>query len=201
MGRFVTTFFLLLGIAIVSVNGISLSWLGPGVGTRIEGRKVVRDADQVQASFSKGDSLDEAYMLFGGDAEQRRNSLSHATLAGLASHHARFIAERYPDFHRCSSPGAKPAQQFTEVMSFVAADRAARDTLGEALELFEKRVREGGDRTCIRVRGARLSLDSVQIDTGSGIEDLSDEMLPKFAESNFVLAESVKIEDCQTLLR
>ena len=53
MGRFVVTLFLLIAIGIVAVNGISFSWLDPrGVGTRIEGREVVLDADQLEARFS-----------------------------------------------------------------------------------------------------------------------------------------------------
>lgn len=202
MGRFVVTFFLLIAIGMVAVNGISFSWLEPrGVGTRIEGREVVLNADQLEARFSMVGTLDESYMLFGGDTQQRPNSITHATLAGLATHQARFIAERYPDFHRCSSPGAKQAQAFTQPMSFVAADRAALDTLSEALALFEERLREDGDRTCIHVKGAPLSLDSVRVDTEGVSEDISHEVLPKFAGVNFVLAETVEIEDCRTLLR
>ena len=45
MGRFVTVFFLIVATEMIAVNGISFSWLDPrGVGTSIEGRKLVLES-------------------------------------------------------------------------------------------------------------------------------------------------------------
>ncbi len=86
-----------------------------------------------------------------------------------------------------------------EPTNFVAADRATRATLSQALDLFEDRLASGGDRTCIRIRGAELSVDSVR--TIDGDHDLTAQIVPAFAKSHLVLAEEASIEDCQPLLR
>lgn len=202
MGRFIVFLLGIVGVAMASVNGVSLRSFDPrGVGTRMEGREVVREVDRVTARFTKVGSLDESYMLFGGDAAQRSNQINHATVAGLATHHARFIAERYPDFHMCSSPGASQAKRLIEPMSIVATNRAAVSELQRALELFEERLQSGGERTCVHVVGAPMTLDSVHLDLGETREDITGEFAAMAEQAAFVLAESVEIEDCQTLLR
>jgi hypothetical protein len=207
MGRFILTFLLLVGAALVSVNGIGflaeipLSLDLGGVGTQVEGRSVVRRADRVEARFTKIGSLEESYMLFGGDASQRANQINHASFAGLPTHDARAIASRYPDFYMCKSPGAKWAQDRTEAMSIIAGNREAVRTLERALALFNERLQAGGERTCVRVKGAPLSLDSVELDLGEQREDVTAKFQQMAAQTSFVLAESVEIEDCQTLLR
>jgi len=200
MGRFMLGILVVAGLGLLLSNGVSTSWLDVrGVGTRVEGREVFRDASQIEARFSVTGSLDDTFMLFGGGIEKHRNSLTHATVAGLAIRHARLIAERYPNFHLCKSPGAPQAQRLTETLSFVAADRAARDTLGEALDLYEERLRGDGERTCIRVTGTPLSLESVRLKQNG--EDITREVAPAFAENRLVLAKRVQIEDCRALLR
>jgi hypothetical protein len=202
MGRFIILFVLMCGVAVASVNGVSLSSFDPrGTGTTVEGRKLVRVVDRVEARFTRLGPIDESYMLFGGDAAQRANRINHATVAGLATHHARFIAERHPDFHMCSSPGASQAKQRVEPMSIGAKDRASVSELQRALKLFEERLQTGGERTCIHVVGEQLSLDRVQLDLGETTEDVTGEFSKGTAVTNFVYATSVETLDCQTLLR
>ena len=198
MGR-ILFFILLVGTGWFVLNVIGISIDPRGVGTKVQGREVIRDADQLEARFSVVGSLHESYMLFGGDAQQRRNSITHATAAGLPIRNARSIASTYPDFHMCKSPGAKQAMQHTQTLSFVAADRAALNTLVEAVELFEERIRAGGERTCISVTGAPISLDSVVVVENGA--DLTRDVAPVLNQSKLVLAQSVQIQDCQSLLR
>jgi hypothetical protein len=198
MGRLLA-FAVIMGASWLLVNHLGLSIDPRGVGTRVEGREVVRDSGQLEARFSRVDSLEDTYMLFGGDAAQHRNSLSHAIIAGLPMRHARLIAASHPDFHLCKSPGAEQAQRLTENLSLVAADRAVRNALEEALGLYEDRLHGSGERTCIRLRGASLLLDSVRGRENG--EDITAEVTPHFERSHFVLAERVKIEDCSALLR
>jgi len=192
-------FILLVGTGWFLLNLIGVSIDPRGVGTTIQGREVIRDADQLEARFSVIGSLHESYMLFGGDAQQRRNSITHATAAGLPIRNARSIASVYPDFHMCKSPGAKQAMQHTQTLGFVAADRAALDALVEALELFEERLGSGGERTCISVTGAPISLKSVVIVENGA--DITRDVAGAVNQSELVLARSVQIQDCQSLLR
>jgi hypothetical protein len=180
------------------VPGLPALGLG-GAGTRTQGRQVVRDAGQLEAEFHRVGSLDDRYMLFGGTATRQANSITHAVVAGLPIRWAREIAASYPDFHLCRSPGAAQAKRLTEHLSFVAADGAARDTLEEALDLFQTRLRGDGDRTCIHVQGAPLALDAVRVEeTG---EDITGQLPPAFTDVDYVLAERVEIQDCAPLLR
>ncbi len=83
MGRFFF-FILLVGTGWFLLNVIGISIDPRGVGTTIEGRNIILDADQLEARYSVVGSLHESYMLFGGDVQQRRNSITHATRRGPA---------------------------------------------------------------------------------------------------------------------
>ncbi len=184
------------GWFVLNVIGISID--PRGVGTRIERRNIILDADQLEARYSVVGSLHESYMLFGGDVQQRRNSITHATAAGLPMLNARAIAAVHPDFHMCKSPGAKQAMKYTKTLSFVAADRAALNTLIEAVDLFKERLQSGGERTCISVTGAPLSLESVVVVENG--EDITRDVAGAINQTKLVLAQSVQIQDCQSLL-
>ncbi len=198
MGR-VFFFILLVGTGWFLLNVIGVSIDPRGVGTKVQGREVIRDAGQFEARFRMVGSLHESYMLFGGDTQQRRNSITHVTAAGLPILNARSIASVYPDFHRCKSLGAKQAMQHTQTLGFVAADRAALNTLIEAVDLFEKRLGTDGERTCISVSGAPISLKSVHLEHNGA--DITRDVAPSLKESKLILAQSVQIQDCQSLLR
>ena len=198
MGRFLF-FALLVGTGWFLLNVIGVSLDPRGVGTQINGREVIRDAGQLEARFSMVGSLHETYMLFGGDAQQHRNSITHVIAAGLPILNARAISDIYPDFYMCKSPGAKQAMRHTQTLSFVAADRAALNTLIEAVDLFKERLGSGGERTCISVTGAPIRLESVHIVQNDA--DITRDVAPSLKETKLVLAQSVQIQDCQPLLR
>jgi hypothetical protein len=198
MGRFVF-FILLVGTGWFVLNVIGISIDPRGVGTTIEGRNVILDADQLEARYSVVGSLHESYMLFGGDVQHRRNSITHATAAGLPILNARAISAVHPDFHMCKSPGAKQAMKHTKTLSFVAADRAALNTLVDAVDLFKERLHSGGERTCNSVTGAPLSLESVKVVENGA--DLTRDVARAISQTQLVLAQSVQIQDCQSLLR
>ena len=198
MGRFFF-FILLVGTGWFVLNVIGISIDPRGVGTTIEGRNVILDADQLEARYSVVGSLHESYMLFGGDVQSRRNSITHATAAGLPILNARAISAVHPDFHMCKSPGAKQAMKHTKTLSFVAADRAALNTLVDAVDLFKERLQSGGERTCISVTGAPLSLESVKVVENGA--DITRDVAGAIKQTQLVLAQSVQIQDCQSLLR
>ncbi len=192
-------FLLLLGSSLALLDTVGLSSLGPrGIGTRVDGSQVVRDAGPLEARFSRIGALDDTYMLFGGDMMRPRNSLTHAFLAGLPIDDARAIAADHPDFHLCKSAGAPRAQERTRSLNLVAADRAARSALEEAVDLYRERLQENGERTCIRVQGAPLNLESVHLEGGGA--DVTAEVTRAFGKAELVLAERVDLQDCAALL-
>ncbi len=99
----------------------------------------------------------------------------------------------------CKYPGVKQAMQHTQSLSFVAADRAALNTLVEAVDLFEERIGTGAERTCISVTGAPISLESVHLVQNGA--DITRDVAPALNKFKLVLAQSVQIQDCQSLLR
>lgn len=197
MGRLL--FFLaLLGAGWMLVNRVEVAaWItSEPVGTRTEGRRVVRDTGQVEAEFTRLGPVSDSFMLFGGIAGK---GITHASVGGLALRHARLIAARAPDFHLCASPGARQAQSLTEDLSFVAENRSARRALAEAVRLHKERVGSNGPRTCITVEGAELAFDRVRWKHDGS--DFSHEVAPVMARSRLVLAETAEVVDCEALLR
>ena len=102
MGR-VFFFILLVGTGWFLLNVIGVSIDPRGVGTTIQGREVILDADQLEVRFSMVGSLRETYMLFGGDEQQRRNSVIHVTAAGLPE-----VISREPSLTFAASANALP---------------------------------------------------------------------------------------------
>lgn len=168
------------------------------VGTRIEGNTVHRLADEIEGRFQRVGSLEATWMVFGGDPGGQRNALAHATVAGLDLRAAQSIAARYPDFHRCSSPGAGEAQGQTETLAVVAANGLAREAVRDAVRQHDARLRSGGERTCLSLRGATLSLEGAR--TVEGDHDLSGRLVPAFRRVRFILAEEARVRDCGPLL-
>ncbi len=199
MGRF--CFFLLLIVgALMLVNrvGIDLPSFG-STGVSESGREVLLETGDLDVRFTAHGSFGDEFMLFGGAEMRQRNAISHALVTGLAGGHARLIASRYPDFHLCKSPGARPAQELAESMNLVAATASARDAIGDALSLHAQRVRSGGDRTCLRVAGSRLLLDEVRVRQNG--EDMTGQVARAFGETDFYLAREAEVVDCQTVIQ
>ncbi len=122
MGKLIF-FALLASGAWLFFNKLDVAGLDPrGVGTRLEGSSVVRDTSQIETRFARVSSVEDTYVLFGGDAAQRRNQATHASFAGLPLRYAQAIAGRHPDFYMCKSPGAAEAQRLTESVNVVAAE-------------------------------------------------------------------------------
>lgn len=194
MGRLLV-FVLVMAAAYLFVNRLDSS--APGL--REDGRQVVLETAQLEARFSRVGDLSESFMLFGGSVDRATNSLTHATLSGLAMRHARLIHQSYPDFHRCKSPGAAQAQRLVETMSLIGATRSARNGLADAVDLYGERLRSGGEQTCLAISGQHLTLDSVHLKEDG--RDLTREVVPAFRGTRFTLAESVELNDCESLLR
>lgn len=185
--------------------GFGVWWLAGQLGIApsgldVSGREVRLAAGDLEYRFSRQGPLADRFMLFGGDSISHRNSPMHAIVSTLPLHHAQLIAQSYPDFYMCKSPGAAQAQAYVESMALITASRRVRGTLEEAIDLFEKRLRSGGERTCIGVKGAALSLESVSLRQDG--TDISDEVVPGLTRSTrFYLAEEAELLECGPLLR
>lgn len=163
------------------------------------GNSVVRDSGELQIEFTPGRSFSEVYMIFGGDISRRLpNSFNDVTLAALVIDDAAQISRRYPDFHRCSSPGAALAQGSIETLSLMAELEKVAATIEESLVLHTERLSTQAERTCIKLEGNDLSLASVSVKE-LGL-DISSDVIPKFRHTSFAFIESAAIVDCRSHL-
>lgn len=194
MGR-VVVFVLLIAAGYWLMNTLGVSGLGP----RVDGRHLVIETSDLELRFSRMGDLSESFMVFGGNNDQPKNSMTHVTLSALAMPHVRTIHQSYPDFHKCKSPGAPQAQRLTETMSLIGADRGAQSALIDVVNLHKKRVGGGGERTCVTLTGAQLDLDFVRLRHDG--TDITREVRPALRHTRFYVADEVEITDCQLLLR
>jgi len=197
-------FFIILAagaFALANHVGIAPSLSIPGMGSTgvVEnGRDVVYTTDTMEIRFTSGPSLDDEFMVFGGQEMPRSGSITHALVSGIAGDDARAIASRFPDFHLCKSPGAASAERLIQGMNFVARNTSARDALGEALDLHVAAIRSGGERSCLKVKGASLELEQVSVlQTG---EDLTPKIKGFFRDSPLYLVRDAAVVDCKSVL-
>lgn len=119
--------------------------------------------EDLEVHFRRVEPWSATYMIFGGLAIDQKNAVNKVTLMGLHLDDARRIHAEYPDFHRCSSPGARSAQSRTVQLNLVPSDAETLDELRAALDDHEASLKSGGDRVCVRVEGAALELESVRL--------------------------------------
>jgi hypothetical protein len=192
MNRFVMMC-LLAGAGYLMWNHLGAS----GPAAQVDDQHVALETADFNVRFFRLEPFSDSFMIFGGSDAQPRNMMSHVTLSGLPVRHARSIAQSYPDFHRCKSPGARQAQQLTKTMNFVAADRQIQKTLSEALKLFNDRLTPDGERTCVTVSGERLKLATVHLKQNG--MDVTSDVAPAFKMEAY-LASDAEVADCKTLL-
>jgi hypothetical protein len=173
--------------------------VGLGGGVRLENGYVIVATKDLEARFSRGAPVSTSYMVFGGLNDRHPNALQDAHLATLEMRHAQLIHATYPDFHRCSSPGAAQAKRYVEDFSVIGAGGSEARALRRVVDLHGERVASGGERTCVSLEGAELQLESVVLRADG--RDVTQEVAGAFQSTRFVLADQVKIPDCQSLLR
>jgi hypothetical protein len=100
--------------------------------------------------------------------------LSNAYILGLDKEDALMLAELFPDFYLCSSPGGDAAADHIFPYDLVPASCEVYEKLVNALNRFRINRESGGDRTSLRLEGAPLELVSV-IDDASGV-DVTDQV-------------------------
>jgi hypothetical protein len=134
-----------------------------GPAPEVNRSEIALHAGQLDVRFARGQKFAQTYMLFGGTATSHPNAISRVTLAGLPDYAARYIYQQYPDFHMCKSPGAPMAQNETRQIDIVPANSGIERRLKEALSMFDKNLREGGERVCVTLEGEMITLRSAVI--------------------------------------
>ena len=162
-----------------------------------EDDELIVDAGDFDVYFDLMEPISETYMVFGGQHMKHKNAIGSVTLAAISMTDAIPIYERYPDFHRCASPGAARAKKAVNQMNIVAADSDVLDTLKAVLSEHNDSIRQGGDRVCVRLDGAVLEMTAAVVREAD--EDIMGK-LPRQARSNYFYVESAEIVDAQSAL-
>lgn len=183
---------LLLAAVVLWRNEVRTNPLEP----RREGHHWVVTSQQVETRFLELGRFEDTYMIFGGQPDD--TVWANVDLSVIERRHAAWLAERYPDFHRCASPGAAHAKRMIEHLSLVAADGAVRRTLQDAWYESEAALQEGGDRVCVALVGHGLAIDSSRfLHDGS---DLLSRMPALPRPPSFRFVERAEIVDCRVAL-
>ena len=159
----------------------------------IMGDAVSVDAGDYDVEFEALREYRTTYMLFGGEYS-RNASMNPITLFGLGMNDARQIHARYPDFHRCKSPGAQLAQPKVKWLNLIPADKQVLDDLRASIEEFEDNLGSDGDRVCVSLTGKTLRLKSDRVPVMH--KDSSGRLVPPTYE----LINSSKVVNCKSLL-
>ena len=142
----------------------------------------------MEVVFARKEAISDTYMIFGGMVTDRADSTSKITLVGLGMEDARQIYEEFPDFHTCKSQGASAAQRATRQMDIVPANGEVYAALKQAFAEHNASLGSGGDRVCVKMRGAILTWKSAKVQG----EEILDQ-LPAPVRRDHVLVESAEV--------
>jgi hypothetical protein len=140
----------------------------------IDGEFAIEHEENFTARYRIGERSTKTIMLFGGEPVEDDDVLSNAYILGLDKADALMLAELFPDFYLCSSPGGDAAADHIFPYDLVPANCEVYEKLVNALNRFRINREAGGDRTSLRLEGAPLELVSV-IDDASGV-DVTDQV-------------------------
>ena len=184
----------ILVVAAAAWFGIRQILSSKGPDLTIDGDEVLLATGDLDVRFAKGKPFDDTYMVFGGGHLDHRNAIANVTLAGLSLRDAKPIYQRYPDFHRCASPGAMQAKDKVVQLDMVPVDTEALTILRSSLEEFEDNIRNGGDRVCVRLQGSRMTLTSAEV------RQVGEEITDQIQMTDFYLVDSASRVECRQVL-
>jgi hypothetical protein len=152
----------------------------------VDGDVVIEHEKDFTARYKIGEPYTKTVMLFGGEPVNADNVLSNAYIIGLDKMDALALAQMYPDFYLCSSPGGQAAAANIISYDILPASCDVHDRLVAALHQYDVNAAAGKDRTSIRFEGAPLQLESVTANATG--EDVSDQA----SDQNFQVMTSIE---------
>jgi hypothetical protein len=160
--------------------------------------EIIVAAGQLDVRFTRLSPFEGTYMLFGGAENNHGNAFTKITLFGLEQSKAKYIHARFPDFHKCKSPGAPLAQKETRDLDIVPADSKALKNLKKSLSAFNKSLNDGGKRVCVHLKGEVLKLKSVVVREVN--QDITNELPPSVHKEYFFVESAELIGFQQAIL-
>jgi len=177
------TFFVLVVIGLVVFGFYYFSKSGPLENIKVENNTVTVNTGNSVVQFLILGDFQNTYMLFGGEYFKNKKIANPISLSGLDIRDANEIYEKYPDFHRCSSPGAALAKPKVQLLNLIPKDKSNLDKLKTAVKKQDENFANKDDRICISLTGKIL-----------------DPKSPQPVPQDFYLIHSSKTVDCKNLL-
>jgi hypothetical protein len=156
--------------------------------------EVMLATDDLDVRFSRGESVDATYMIFGGAHTDHGNAIGKVGLSAIDVRRARPIHAKHPDFHKCKSPGARLAQNSVVQLDLVPANGKAFQKLKSAIAQFSRNLDSAGDRVCVNLQGESLKLQSVEV------REEQQSLTEQFGSRDYLLVTSVDTVDCKAAL-
>lgn len=151
----------------------------------VDGQLVVERERDFTATFRIGAPYTKTVMLFGGESMEQDNIFGNAYVLGLDKEDALVLAQQYPDFYLCSSPGGQAAADMILAYDLVPSTCEVYEQIVAALRVFNRNRASGGDRTSIRFEGLPLEVESVLDPDGLDVKD-------QVSDQNFHLVTAVQ---------
>jgi hypothetical protein len=184
-------------VVLVLAVGFGFWWVRPGETSAltISGEDVLLKTENLDVHFDRKGSFDETYMMFGGIALDQKDAVAKVGISGINVKKAKPIADRYPDFYMCNSPGAAIAKKAVADLDLVPADGTVFKDLKSAIADFESSIHGGGERVCVHLEGTGLELKSVGHREAEA--DLTDDFKKAFSNHHLFMITTAEIVDCQ----
>ncbi len=147
--------------------------------------------------FERDRDFSDSYMVFGASDHSRVDNIDAISFSGIKLEDAMSIYERYPDFHKCKSPGAAEAQNKLLDIRIIPASPEVLDTLLNAVSQYERNFKNDGDRIFVELGGELVVLTSA---IWREYEWEAIDQIPSFLRGAYYLVESAEILEAQIVL-
>ncbi|MGD8910047.1 MAG: hypothetical protein PVI92_11950 [Chromatiales bacterium] len=191
MKLIITALLIVVGIfAWLSNNDVTVETTATGT---------IKYTDDFKVYLTQTESIFDAFMIFGGHLDKKlHNSISDYSFGALEIGEAAAIKRKYPDFHRCKSPGASIAQRKILNLSLIAENQQTADILEDAIALHDERLSGDNERVCVELRGYQVEPTTILLKEND--MDISKDIIPSLRNMDFYLISGAEIRECHALM-
>lgn len=156
------------------------------------GEEVIVALTNLDIHFERSGSFSETYMVFGGSDLSEEDMIEKISIYGIPMDKAISIYERYPDFHKCNSPGAALAKNELVDLHIIPADSEVLNILKNTISQYEKNLKNDGDRISVKLEGEVLKMTKGIMRKVNG--DVTDQLPPQMRQDCYWVISAEIIE-------
>ncbi len=156
------------------------------------GEEIIVSLTNLDIHFERSGSFSETYTVFGGSDLSKENMIEKISIYGIPMDKAISIYERYPDFHKCSSPGAALAKNELVDLHIIPVDSEVLNILKNTISQYEKNLNNDGDRISVKLEGEVLKMTKGIMRKVNG--DVTDQLPPQMRQDCYWVKSAEIIE-------